>query len=172
MDEQRSAAIRRATGAAVRSTLTVAVLGWLYAVLPLRSRPDSVALIELTVGLIVFGAAAFWQVRAISRSRWPVLRAVEAFAVVAPTFVLLFATAYVVLDGSRPGSFSEPLDRVAALYFTVTVLATVGFGDIVPLTATARLVVVGQMVLDLVLIGLVVRAMLGAVEAGRARNRR
>ena len=41
-----------------------------------------------------------------------------------------------------------------------------------PLTATARLVVVGQMVLDLVLIGLVVRAMLGAVEAGRARNRR
>ncbi|WP_157646939.1 potassium channel family protein [Actinomycetospora chiangmaiensis] len=172
MDEERGAAIRRAVGAAVRSTVTVAVMGWLYAVLPLTARPDALALAELTIGLLAFAGAAVWQVRAISRSRWPVLRAVEAFAVIAPLFVLIFATTYVVLAASEPGSFDQALDRVGALYFTVTVLATVGFGDIVPVTAAARLLVVGQMVLDLVLIGTVVRAMLGAVETGRTRNQR
>ena len=39
----------------------------------------------------------------------------------------------------------------------MTVFATVGFGDIVPLTALARLVTAIQMMLDLVVLGAVVR---------------
>ena len=37
------------------------------------------------------------------------------------------------LDRSIP--FSETFGRTDALYFTVTVLATVGFGDITPVTS-------------------------------------
>jgi hypothetical protein len=36
------------------------------------------------------------------------------------------------------------LTRTDALYFTVTVFSTVGFGDITAKTETARLVVTGQ----------------------------
>ena len=54
-------------------------------------------------------------------------------------------------------NFSEVLDHSASLYFTVTVFATVGFGDIVPLTAPARLLTAVQMLLDLVVLGAVVR---------------
>ena len=44
------------------------------------------------------------------------------------------------------GNFSQPLNHTDALYFTVTVFATVGFGDITATTEAARLVVTGQMI--------------------------
>jgi voltage-gated potassium channel len=84
-------------------------------------------------------------------------------------FLLLFAATYVVLSGSDPGSFTERLGQVDSLYFVVTVLATVGFGDIAPVTEVARVLVTAQMVGDLVLIGLVLRVFLTAVDRGRRR---
>ena len=65
-----------------------------------------------------------------------------------------------------PGSFTAPLSRTDALYFTVTVFSTVGFGDITAKAETARLVVTGQMIADLVILGLAIKAIVGAV--GRA----
>ena len=50
-------------------------------------------------------------------------------------------------------SFSQPLNHTDALYFTVTVFATVGFGDIIASTAAARLAVTGQMIIDLINLG-------------------
>ena len=57
--------------------------------------------------------------------------------------------------------------RTDALYFTVTVFSTVGFGDIVAVSQPARLVVTVQMLLDLLALGLVVRAFVGAVQFAR-----
>jgi hypothetical protein len=57
------------------------------------------------------------------------------------------------------------------LYFTVTVFATVGFGDIVGVSQTARTVSMIQMVAGLVLVGLIARVMLGAVQESRTRQR-
>ena len=42
-------------------------------------------------------------------------------------------------------SFTEPLTRADALYFTVTVFSTVGFGDITAKSETARVVLIVQM---------------------------
>lgn len=53
------------------------------------------------------------------------------------------------------------------LYFTVTVFSTVGFGDITAASQSARLVVTVQMLLDLLALGLVVRAFVSAVQAAR-----
>ena len=57
--------------------------------------------------------------------------------------------------------------RDSSLYFTVTVFATVGFGDIVATSHTARSMVTVQMVLDLILLGAVVRAFVEAVRMAR-----
>jgi hypothetical protein len=46
----------------------------------------------------------------------------------------------------------------------VVAFATVGFGDIVPKTDTARLVVMLQIILDLIFIGLVARILVEAVQ--------
>ena len=64
-------------------------------------------------------------------------------------------------------SFTEDLSRTDALYLTVTIFSTVGFGDISPKLASARVVVSAQMILDLVLLGLGVRILLNAVQRGR-----
>jgi uncharacterized protein with GYD domain len=53
---------------------------------------------------------------------------------------------------------------------TVTIFATVGFGDISAKVETARLVVTAQMLLDLVVLGLVIQVVLGAVKRGKANG--
>ena len=66
---------------------------------------------------------------------------------------------------SRATTFTQDLDHVRALYFTVTVFSTVGFGDITPRTDPARLIVSVQMLLDLALIGAVVRLLFNAARS-------
>jgi voltage-gated potassium channel len=61
----------------------------------------------------------------------------------------------------------DALTRTDSLYFTVTVFATVGFGDIAATSQVARVAVIAQMILDLLLLGLVVKVFVGAVEIGR-----
>jgi voltage-gated potassium channel len=90
------------------------------------------------------------------------LRATVAMATVIPLFLIVFAWIYLTLARSDPASFGEPLSRISALYFTVTVFSTVGFGDIVAKTDVARLVVTIQMIADLAVVALVIRLIFGA----------
>ena len=111
-----------------------------------------------------------WQALRVTRSPFPHLRAVEALATSVSMFLILFATTYVAMSTVVPESFSEPIDRVDALYFTVTVFATVGFGDITAVSEPARIVVTVQMVGGLVLVGLIARLLVGAAEVGLKRR--
>jgi hypothetical protein len=122
----------------------------------------------LAVGLVVLVILVTFQVRWILRSRFPGLRGVEALATSIPLFLLLFAGTYVVMAAISASNFSEPMTRTDALYFTVTVFATVGFGDITAKTEAARLVVTGQMIVDLVTIALVVKVIVDAAKRGRS----
>ena len=62
---------------------------------------------------------------------------------------------------------TEVSSRTDALHFTITVFATVGFGDISPVAEGARIVVAIQMLADLLVLGLVIQAILGAVRRGQ-----
>jgi voltage-gated potassium channel len=73
------------------------------------------------------------------------------------------------MSQSDASTFTSELSRTDSLYFTVTVFSTVGFGDISAPTEPARLVVSAQMMLDLVILGIGVRVILGAVERSRSR---
>ena len=95
------------------------------------------------------------------------LRGLEVVAVSAPLLVLGFAAAYFSAEHADPGSFTQGLTRLDAAYFSVTVLATVGFGDIAPVTELSRSLVMTQMVLDLVFVGLVLRVLMQAVRQRR-----
>ena len=86
-------------------------------------------------------------------------------------FLILFAATYFMMEQSNPDGFNvDSLTRTDSLYFTVTVFATVGFGDITATSQVARVVVIAQMILDLLVLGLVVKVFLGAVEKGRGRQ--
>jgi hypothetical protein len=154
----------------LRAAGSTAVLVVIYYLLPLDNSARWFAIAMLLIGLTALIGLVAYQVRAISRSRYPALRALEALAVSIPLFLLLFASAYLVMAALSARSFSQPLNHTDALYFTVTVFATVGFGDITATAAVARLVVTGQMIIDLVILGLGARVVLGAVSRGRQRR--
>jgi hypothetical protein len=119
----------------------------------------------LAIGLLLVGVVVFRRTRRILAADFPGLRAVEGLAVILPLFLLVFAVLYLSISQARASSFSEELDQTKALYFTITVFSTVGFGDITPTTNTARIIVSIQMLLDLVVIGLVVRLLINAAKS-------
>jgi voltage-gated potassium channel len=152
----------------LRALATTVFMVALYYLLPLDRRSDTFVFAVLTVGVVVLAVMIAWQVRAIESSDYPGIRAVQALASTTPLFLLLFASTYLLLSRNDPATFTEPLDRSDALYLTVTIFATVGFGDISAKTETARLVVTTQMLLDLVVLGLGIQVILGAVKRGKA----
>ena len=148
---------------------TIALLA-IYYLLPLDRSSTWAAVTMLAIGLVVFIGLVAVQIRSIVTSPFPGLRAVEALGTSLPLFLLLFASTYVVLDTITASTFSEPLTRTDALYFSVTVFTTVGFGDITAKTEAARLVVTGQMITDLVVIGIGVRVIVAAVRRGHQQR--
>ena len=97
------------------------------------------------------------QMKMIARADFPSVRAWETLIVGAIMFVTVFANAYYQISQLNSQSFSEDLDLFTSYYFTVTVLGTVGFGDITPVTILARSVSMVQMVVDLGIIAFTVR---------------
>ena len=80
---------------------------------------------------------------------------------------LTFAALYLSLSQASTTHFSEPLNHTGAIYLAITVFSTVGFGDITPESDLARIVLSIQMLLDLVVIGAVVRLLTTAAKTGR-----
>ena len=155
---------------ALGAIVTAAVLLALYYLLPLNDLSGASAVSGLIVGIVVFVALISWQVWRILRSDHPGSRALEGLFVAVPLFILLFATAYYLMARAEPNAFTEALSRTDALYLTVTIFSTVRFGDISPQTETARLVVAGQMILDLIVLGVGIKVILGAVQRSRERS--
>jgi hypothetical protein len=156
--------------AVVRPLSTVTALIALYYMLPMDHVDDPEVALVLVTGLLAIVGLCVWQVRAIQRSRYPAVQAIEGLSFAVPLFLLLFAAGYYVLASVTPAAFTEPVNRTDALYFTITVFSTVGFGDIAPVTQPARVAVLVQMVADLLVLGVLLRAVTGAVRVRRARQ--
>jgi UDP-N-acetylmuramyl pentapeptide phosphotransferase/UDP-N-acetylglucosamine-1-phosphate transferase len=178
MGEERGAPVRRLDVERRHIRRTVLFSGGgmvivfaLYFTLPLDGGHGWSTVAGLAFGLLVFFVVLGVQLWQITRAPHPRLRAVQALATSLPLFVVVFATTYVVIDQGDRDAFGEPLTRLDALYFTVTVFSTVGFGDIAPQSQPARLAVTIQMLVDLVLLGLVAKVLLGAVNVGLERRR-
>lgn len=162
--------VRRVFVTLLRALGSTVALVAIYYLLPLDRSSIGVTVGMLAFGLLALVALIAFQVRSISRAKYPALRAVGALATSVPLFLLLFAGTYFVMAGVSEADFSEPLTRTDALYFTVTVFSTVGFGDITATTQGARLVVTGQMIAGIVIIGLGARIIVSAVQRGQQRQ--
>ncbi|WP_250292829.1 potassium channel family protein [Frankia sp. CiP1_Cm_nod1] len=160
--------------AMVRAALSIVALLFLYYLLPFgRSLGGGVHAglgIALAAALLAFAGIVGIQIRRIARSAYPGLRAAEAFAVSLPLFLLIFAGTYFVLGREQACAFTQAMTRTDALYFALTVFTTVGFGDIAPVTQTARIITMIQMLGNLVVVGLVAQIFLGAITAGIRRR--
>jgi voltage-gated potassium channel len=161
--------VRTMVASGLRALGTTAALVAIYYLLPLDHTSTWIAATTLVIGLAAFIALVIFQVRSIIRSRFPGLRAVESLATSLPLFLLLFSGTYVVVAAISASNFGEKLTHTDALYFTVTVFTTVGFGDITAKSEGTRLLVTAQMVTDLIILGIGARIILGAVTRARQR---
>jgi hypothetical protein len=161
---------REARRRALLQTAATIALAWVlilgaYYVLPFDHLSGPRSLLRLTSVVALIAAVFLWQIRRITTAKLPELRAVEALGIVIAVFLVGFSVVYLSMSHNDPSTFTQPLDHTRALYFTVSVFSTVGFGDITPRTDTSRLIVAAQMLLDLAIIGVVVRLIFNAARS-------
>ena len=151
-------------------TLVGMLLFVAYFALPFTSGLTTHTVLLLSGGLLGVGALLAWQVQAIRMDPMPLARGVGTLTLSVPLFLIVFSVTYFLMGRENPSAWSEPLNRLDALYFTITTFATVGYGDITAASQTARAVVTVQMVGDLLVVGVIARVVVQAVREGLARR--
>jgi voltage-gated potassium channel len=149
----------------LRLVIGFVFIAWLMSLVP-KSTEDSVIYPAFLAigGIVLYGFFFQRQLKGVYKARFPTLRAVEALILTAAMFLAIFSMVYVMISLANPGSFSEDLDSFSAYYFALTVLATVGFGDISPTSVAARSVTMVQMALDIAFIAVIIRLMGNAAK--------
>jgi len=126
-----------------------------------------------TTGILVFAAAALVTVALITRQVRNHLvfggrgNDIESLLLALVLVVIAFALIYIKMKSQFAGLET----KTDSLYFTVTTVSTVGYGDIHPVGQGARAVVTVQMVLDLVFVGALASVASGLIRQ-RAQERR
>ena len=155
---------------ALLQTIATIVIAWIlfvgaYYVVPIGDKSGSRAVVRLCLDVVLVGLVLVWQISRIARAELPEVRAIEALGIIVGFFLVILSALYLSLSHATPSTFTEPLDHTRALYLTITIFSTVGFGDITPKTDLARILVSIQMLLDLVIIGVLVRFLITAAQS-------
>ena len=109
------------------------------------------------LGLLAISLLIIWRVVEYRRRVTTGTTRVRGLAVSLFAAVLYFAYAYSAIARSGP-QFADLVTRVDALYLSMAVVTTVGFGDVHATGQIARAVVTVQMVWDVAFLGLAVTA--------------
>jgi voltage-gated potassium channel Kch len=156
---------------AVLSAYVAVVLGAYFALPPAELTFSNiwpaVLLGLLSLGILVGGYVM--SLRSIETAQYPLMRSFAILVVLLTAFIVVFSHIYLNMETRNPESLPGLETHLDGLYFTVTMLATVGFGDITPVTQTARAVATAQMVINLVFLGALVRT---AMSVGRMERQR
>ncbi|OIK26263.1 metal transporter [Streptomyces malaysiense] len=143
-----------------------------YYLVPLDARTTLETVLLLLCGLLAVVLVFGWEAWMIMNAPYPRLKAVEALVATVGLYLVVFASVYHIIEHDSPGSFSEPLTRTDSLYFTLTTFTTVGYGDITARSEVGRVTVMCQMACGLLLVGVAVRLLAAAVNAGLAKKGR
>ncbi len=136
---------------------------------------DLAAFAVLFLGALTLSVILYvYALPKLDNARRPLLQALMLILLFAEFYLLSFAFVYFVMATSgQPGDdFDGLVTRVDALYFAVSTFTTVGFGDVTPAGQTARALVTVQQVVNLAVLGVLVRVttrrVTRVVEARRA----
>lgn len=162
-------------GRIVRNLSILVALTVLYYAVPMDGGLGSTAEILLTTilliaGVVVITVLAALQLRELREQGEDASVKVQSLLALAYVAIVLFAGAYYSLASATTDQFVGLETKTDALYFTVTTLATLGYGDVYAAGQGARAVVVFQVVFNLVVIGGLISTV-GNVVRHRPRRR-
>jgi voltage-gated potassium channel len=142
----------------------------IYFVAPLRQDDDPLPVAAATaialVSALLLALLAANRIRGVLQG--DLSEGVHGLITVLALAVLGFAMGYFILARSDPSQIAGLNTRLDALYFTLTTLATVGFGDIHPSGQAARGVACVNILFNAVVIASLARTILGVVSRSRA----
>jgi hypothetical protein len=153
----------------LKTAATVAAMVVIYFVIPLNQRDDPLSVAAATTIALI--AALLLAFLAASRIRavlgGDIDEGVHGLVSVFALAVLGFAVGYFLLARSDPGQLAGLNTRLDSLYFTLTTLASIGFGDIHPSGQASRAVACVNILFNVVIVAALARTILGAVRARR-----
>ncbi|WP_162249834.1 MULTISPECIES: potassium channel family protein [unclassified Nocardioides] len=141
-----------------------------YFVVPVGFRSSSNVVEHGVISLVAIGlvgALVLWQV--LLQVDDP-SRRIDGLLLSMVAGVLVFALAFYRLHLEDPSQFFGMSTRIDSLYFTMTTLLTVGYGDINAAGQTARVMVLLQMVFNVVVIATAASTLNSRVRENAARR--
>jgi small-conductance mechanosensitive channel len=161
---------------ALRSLATLVVVLVIYYACPTGElkRSAAIGVVVLLIGAAVLARLITNQVRQQLRDGDENSVRIQSLLVLVYLTVLLFALGYFVLADSTDHQFVGIETKTDSLYFTMTTLATVGFGDIHASGQLARALVTLQIAFNLVFVGALASLVTGQMRrrASEIRDRR
>lgn len=153
----------------LRLSIGVVLAVTVYFLVPVDLGGENLAFrFVLTLSIIVMlTAGIIWQV--VRHIEQPELR-VDGLVFAIVVAVLTFALAYYRIEKADPGQFADLNTRLDSLYFALSTLLTVGFGDVHAVGQTARGLVSLAMVFNVLVIATAVSTLSNAVRR-RAQER-
>jgi hypothetical protein len=143
------------------TTVVLALLTLAYYVLPLRLDRDDAwqwgRLATSVIALVVLGSFLRRSLRRSSRVQATSFVRIQWLLSLLYLLVLAFALLYAAVAVRSADQFVGLENRTDALYFSVTIVATVGFGDIHASGTLAKVVVTAHMLFNLVYLGTALR---------------
>jgi hypothetical protein len=153
----------------------ISLVGSLLWLAPLPTRWAQAALLTETLSLLpVIALVATGILRYVYRSRRLTVDGIFATILVYVLIAMIFARLYVLLIGLDAGSFDLPVPADGRgrhllesdmLYFSLVTLATVGYGDILPVSDTARMLAMIEAIVGQFYIAVVVAVFVGMYAA-------
>lgn len=155
----------------IGATLGVAAILALYLWIPEPEgdEPPWVVFTAIALVAVIYSFTGVWAVFRIHKAKHPARTGITLLSVMVTAIVVIFAMAYLSLSIDNPANFNMELTKISALYFTMTILTTVGFGDIHAQSDAAMIAVMVQMVASITLITTLGRIL---VETSRRAMRR
>lgn len=145
--------------------LTASIPLAVYFLLPLDDDFGDLLALLLVVG--VAGSLiplSFRQARLVLRSPHPLLDAVRCIVTGFVMVIVSFSAAYYVLSAGREDQIQGLDTKLDAVYFSVTIMATVGFGDIHATGQFARGIVTWHMIVNFALLAVALRVISWALK--------
>lgn len=147
----------------------------LYFAVPVQSGPARDTLVRVVVSVVVLAALSYAVAVQIRLQLFVDDHRVDGLVLALAVGVLVFALGFYALELHEPGEISGLHTRLDALYFTMSTMLTIGYGDVHAEGQLARGVVLVQMVFDVVVVTAAASTLTARVKrtaASRAASRR
>jgi voltage-gated potassium channel len=123
-----------------------------YFIIPVENQAQRDIVWRAVVALLALGLLAAGMIRLLQVHAEDNERRIEGLILGIVVVVVFFSFGYYLLARHNPHQVAGLHTRIDALYFAVTTLSTIGFGDVHASGQVARVLVMVQVVFDLVFI--------------------